>query len=204
MNILAFGAHPDDIETLMGGTIAKYAQKKHNVMMVVVTLPPEKEVRYKEVESAAKILNIDAKIMDLERYEMKFDRDLVEKFDGIIKDFAPDMVFTQWIHDSHQDHIAVTQGVIAASRKNKYSLYMYEQAIPSGMTPFGFNPNMFVDISNVIDIKIKSVLAHQSQLKNFTEEWIEGIKGRAKYWGYQINVDFAEAFEVVKEIRKIE
>ena len=80
---------------------------------------------------------------------------------------------------------------------------MYEQAIPSGITPFGFKPNMFVDISDVIDKKIESVLAHQSQVKNFSKEWIDGIKGRAKYWGYQINVQYAETFEVIKYIKKI-
>lgn len=203
MNILVFSPHPDDAEVLMGGTIARYTQKGHDVLIVVVTIPSQKEERIEESKEAAAILGARISVLDLDPYELVFNRRLVEVFDEVMKDFPPDIIYTSWIHDSHQDHVTVSEVTIAAARKNACSLYMYEQALPGGLIPYGFRAQAFVDISDTIELKIKSVLAHQSQVQNFSEQWIQGIIARATYMGFQISVKYAEAFEVVKEIKTI-
>lgn len=201
--MLAFGAHPDDIEVGMGGAIAKYSKNKYDVLMVVATVPNKKEVRWKEAENAAKILGVELLILDIDPDKMVFSRELVRGFDKVTREYSPDIVYTQWNHDSHQDHVAVANAVIASTRKNNCSLYMYEQTIPGGIVPHGFRTQSFVDISETIETKINSVMAHKSQVRLNNEWWLYGIRGRAMYRGYQINVKFAEAFEVVKEIKKI-
>jgi LmbE family N-acetylglucosaminyl deacetylase len=203
MRVLAFGAHPDDIEVGMGGAIAKYSKNKYDVLMVVATVPNKKEVRWKEAENAAKILGVELLILDIDPDKMVFSRELVRGFDKVTREYSPDIVYTQWNHDSHQDHVAVANAVIASTRKNNCSLYMYEQTIPGGIVPHGFRTQSFVDISETIETKINSVMAHKSQVRLNNEWWLYGIRGRAMYRGYQINVKFAEAFEVVKEIKKI-
>lgn len=203
MKVLAFSAHPDDVEVGMGGAIAKYSQKKYDVFIVVVTIPNNKEARWKEAENAAKILGAELIILDLNPNNLIFSRELVLRLDEVIRDVSPDVVYTQWNHDSHQDHVAVSSATIASTRKNNCSLYMYEQTIPGGIVSYGFRPQLFIDISDTIDMKIKSVLAHESQVKINNEWWVYGIRGRAMYRGYQMNVKFAEAFEVVKEIKEI-
>ena len=203
MNIIVFSPHPDDAEVLMGGTIAKYIQKGHDVLIVVVTIPNQEEKRREESRESAAILGARLSILDLNPYELAFNRNLVQIFDDVIRDFPPDIIYTSWIHESHQDHTAVSKATIAAARKNACSLYMYEQALPSGLTPYTFRAQAFVDISDTIETKIKSVLAHDSQVQSFSEQWIQGIRGRATYRGFQINVEYAEAFEVVKEIKQI-
>jgi len=203
MNIIIFSPHPDDAEVLMGGTIAKYAQKGHDVLIVVVTIPIQKEKRIEESKKAAAILGARLSILDLNPHELVFNRRTVETFDSVIRDFPPDIIYTSWIHDSHQDHITVSRATIAAARRNRCSLYMYEQALPSGLTPYGFRAQAFVDISDTIELKIKSVSAHQSQIQSFSEQWVQGIIARATYMGFQISTKYAEAFEVVKEIKDI-
>jgi len=203
MNIIVFSPHPDDAEVLMGGTIAKYAQKGHDVLIVVVTIPIQKEKRIEESKKAAAILGARLSILDLNPHELVFNRRTVETFDSVIRDFPPDIIYTSWIHDSHQDHITVSRATIAAARRNRCSLYMYEQALPSGLTPYGFRAQAFVDISDTIELKIKSVSAHQSQIQSFSEQWVQGIIARATYMGFQISTKYAEAFEVVKEIKDI-
>ena len=203
MNVLVFSPHPDDAEVLVGGTIAKYTQKGHEVLIVTVTVPNQKEKRIEESKRAAAILGARVLVLDVDPFKLAFDRDLVQLIDKVINDFTPDIIYTSWINDSHQDHVNVTKATIAAARKNACSLYMYEQAIPSGITPYAFRPQAFVDISDTIELKIKSVLAHESQVQSFTEQWIQSISGRATYMGYRINVKYAEAFEVVKEIKVI-
>ena len=203
MNIIVFSPHPDDAEVLMGGTIAKYTQKGHNVLIVLVTIPIQKEKRREESKAAAAILGARLSILDLDPHELVFNRRTIEIFDSVLKDFPPDIIYTSWIHDSHQDHVTVSKATIAAARKNNCSLYMYEQALPSGLTPYGFRAQVFVDISDTIELKIKSVSAHESQVQNFSEQWIHGIEARATYMGFQVNAKYAEAFEVVKEIKEI-
>ena len=203
MNVIVFSPHPDDAEVLMGGTIAKYTQGGHNVLIVLVTIPSQKERRIEESRKAAAMLGAHLQVLDLDPYELTFNRSIVEVFDKILTDFQADTIFTSWIHDSHQDHMNVSKTIIAASRGNYCSLYMYEQALPSGLTPYAFKAQAFVDISDTIETKIKSVLAYDSQVQSFSEQWIQGIKARATYRGFQINVEYAEAFEVVKEIKQV-
>lgn len=203
MNIIVFSPHPDDAETVMGGTIAKYAQKGHDVLIVLVTIPNDKETRRKESEQSAAILGARLSILDINPYELAFNRKLVEVFDEVIGVFPPDIIYTSWINEAHQDHVIVAKATIAAARENNCSLYMYGQVLPSGLTPFAFKSQAYVDISDTIDIKVKAVLAHDSQVKHFSEQWVQGIRARATYMGFQINVKYAEAFEVVKEIKQI-
>jgi len=203
MNVIVFSPHPDDAEVLMGGTIAKYAQQGHSVLIVLVTIPNEKERRLEESRKATKILGARLSILDLDPNELVFNRRIVETFDRVIEDFPPDVMYTSWIHDSHQDHIAVSRAAIAAARKNSCSLYMYEQALPSGLTPFTFKAQAFVDISETLEMKVQGIRAHESQLGKFGEQWIDGIVARATYTGCCINTKYAEAFEVVREIKQI-
>ena len=203
MNIIVFSPHPDDAETLMGGTIAKYARNGHSVCIVLVAVPNQKKERVEEARIAAGILGADLHVLDLDPYKMAFNRELVEVFDNVLKDFPPDVIYTSWIHDSHQDHVAISQATIAASRKSSCPLYMYDQALPSGMTPYSFRAQSFVDISETISTKVDAVCAHRSQVAIFGDNWVLGIKGRAAYWGFSIGTEYAEAFEVVKEIREI-
>jgi len=210
MRILAFGAHADDIEISMGGTIAKHVSAGHDVKMVVAIIPDEdkegvsskkaRDKRWKEGEGAAEILGADLEILDLDRYEFRYDRHNVKIFDKIVRDYKPDKVYTSWNHDSHMDHLALSNIIFAATRRNIHSVYMYEPMTPGGITPYSFRANMFVDISGFIGTKMDSVKAYKS-VRNLYETWIPGIDGRARYRGDQIGVEYAEAFEVVKEIK---
>ena len=198
MNVIVFSPHPDDAEALMGGTIAQYTKSGHKVKIVLVTVPSERERRIEESKKAAAVLGAQLTVLDIDPYQMVFNRKLVESFDRIVEDFPPKVIYTSWLYDSHQDHVAVCQAAIASTRKNSCSVYMYAQALPGGLSPSTSREQAFVDISDTIDLKIQSVLCHESQVQNFTERWITGIKGRAAYMGFRINVEYAEAFEVLR------
>ena len=203
MNIIVFSPHPDDAEVMMGGTIAKYTQKGHSVSIVLVTIPYSKERRKEESKKAADILGASLYVLDLDPYELEFNRGLVEIFDQVIKDLQPDIIYTSWLYDSHQDHTTVSRASITATRKNNCSLYMYDQGLPSGLNPYTFKTQAFVDISETMGTKVKSISAHETQIEKYGRRWIQGVKARATYLGYRINTKYAEAFEVVREIKRI-
>lgn len=81
---------------------------------------------------------------------------------------------------------------------------MYEQALPSGLTPYAFRAQVFVDISDTMETKTRAISAYESQIQKFGEQWLEGITARARYIGCRINTEYAEAFEVVRELKEIE
>jgi LmbE family N-acetylglucosaminyl deacetylase len=200
MKILVFGAHPDDMEIGMGGTIAKHVRAGDHVFMVVTTIPSQRERRREEARRGAAILGAQLYFLDVPPEELEYNRQLVRQVDALLESFTPDLIYTHWDQDSHQDHNAISRAVISATRKNTCSLLMYEQTIPGGIVPGGFKAQSFVDISDFIDQKIASIQAHQSQHELNGELWLQGVKGRAMYRGYQMNVAYAEAFEVIKEI----
>ena len=201
MNILAFGSHPDDIEIGVGGTLAKISREGiHNVTGIVMTLPKDTTVRRAESGIAAKILGINIVLLNMKFDDLFFSRKLVKKIDDVLYEHNPDVIFTHWNGDSHQDHNVLTSGVIASSRLNECSVYMYEQTLPGGIVPDSFNAQMYIDITDMIDKKLNSIKAHRSQLEISGELWLHGIKGRAMFRGSQINTKYAEAFQVVKRL----
>ena len=198
-SVIVFGAHPDDIEIGMGGTIRKLASAGNDIYSCITSIPDSHERRKLEAREAAVILGIkDVLFLNFELADLGFNRKTINAIDNIINVLKPHSVFTHWIEDSHQDHANTTRCVIAATRKNEFNVLMYEQTLPGGITPAAFRAQYFIDITPHIDAKIESIRAHKSQMEKNGDWWLEGIRGRAMYRGYQIRSKFAEAFEIIK------
>jgi len=200
MRVVAFGAHPDDLEIGMGGTIARHASAGDHVLMAVTVVPNSRQQRRREAEKAAEVLGAELMILDIPPLELAHTRTVIKAFDQAIEKVSPDVIYTHWNRDSHQDHMAVALATITAARDNRCALLMYEQTIPGGIVPWGFRAQSYVDITPYMHIKMQSIGMHKSQIRANGELWVQGVKGRAMYRGYQINVEYAEAFEVVKAI----
>ncbi len=199
--ILIFGGHPDDIEIGMGGTARKIASAGREVIACIATIPEQYQIalRKKEAARAAKILGVTTLVfLPVPLKKLGFNRETIGALDKLLARYNPSAVFTHSLGDSHQDHLALTNSILSAARRNSFSVFMYEQIIPGGITPVPFHPHLFVDISANIDDKIKAIEAHRSQVKKYGENWTESIRGRAVMRGAQIGTKYAEAFEVVK------
>lgn len=205
MRVLVVGAHPDDIEPQMGGTIAKLTKNGHEVLIVQFTNTGGNLAELRNFESCngAQILGAKIKHLNYCQNNFIFERKLVQNLDEIIAEYKPDDIYTCWEYDSHQDHQVVSKVVLASCRKNKSNIFFFEPIIPGGITPYGFEANYFVDISDNIEIKIESIKAHKSQLDKFGDGWIDAVYGRAQLRGFQINTRYAEAFKVVKMMGRI-
>lgn len=201
--VLAFGAHPDDIEIGMGGTVAKLNGMGYDVNLIVATLPnfvktDTKEQRRMEATMSAKVMGSkQPEFLDLSPDEITFNRKFITRIDEIIHNNRPEAVFTQWIGDSHQDHQTLTRAVIAASR-DVNNLFMYETTIPGGLTENAFRPQLYIDISKTLEIKKNALNCFDSQKIRCGDPWIPAIVGRSSYRGYQMNTEHAEAFEIIK------
>jgi len=209
MRILVLSPHADDAEIGMGGTIAKFAADGNTVKIVCLIVPCEsidgklnsemKNSRRKEAIRSAELLGAELEILDIDPYEFSFNREYTKIFDRIIREYRPNKVFSCWEHDSHQDHKVLANIVTAVTRKNDSSVYMYETMLPGGISSHGFNPQLYVDISRYSKLKRKTIETYDSVFGG-KESDIEAIMSRSRFRGQQIGVQYAEAFEIVKEI----
>ncbi len=208
LTILAIGAHGDDIELACGGTLAKAVNYRHEVIMVLVTGHASNDhnnmkiraqgVAQQEAKAAAKILGVSKlHILGYQDTCVPYSVELVSKLDDIITDCKPDIIFTHFVFDTHQDHIRTAHSTISAARRQN-TILLYEPINPSGQGYVPFRPQVYMDISQTIDTKINSLKAHKSQYEKYTETWIEAVVARAKFRGFEMGVDYAECFEVVR------
>lgn len=199
MNILAIGAHPDDIELGCGGTLIKAARQGHHVYMYTVTRgeaggnPNE---RIDELKNSARF--IGAKNLWIDNFEdsrLNVTSDLINHIEFFINKANPDIIFTHSQSDIHHDHRAVALSTLEAARFNS-NVFSYE--IPLSRN---FKPTVFFDVSDVIHQKTELIEVFWSQHSKLYLK-SNGIKGLAEYRALQsrlnTNVEFVEAFEVLK------
>ena len=210
--IIVFAPHADDAEKAMGGTISKLS--KNNKVTIVTAIIPNENIRgkknqyminnrLKEQQKSAKILGANLVVLNINQYEFGYHRKFIQIIDKVIFNLKPDIVFSCWEHDTHQDHQALSKIVYSALRKNNISLYLYEAMLPGGINSNVFNPTLFIDISKQIKKKISSLKQYKSVFKNKNNtysRYYDSIIARAKFRGGCIGVEYAEAFQVIKQI----
>jgi LmbE family N-acetylglucosaminyl deacetylase len=200
MNILAIGAHPDDVELGCGGLLLKASrQGHHNIFMYILTrggASGDPEERTKELMQSAKF--IGAKRLWIDNFDdtkLSLSSDLINHIEFFIKKADPDIVLTHSLGDTHHDHRAIAASTMEAGRFVA-NILAYEIPVTRD-----FNPQVYYDISDVIDDKIKLINIFWSQRsKMFLKS--NAIRGLGEYRALQSRfnntVTCVEAFEVQK------
>jgi LmbE family N-acetylglucosaminyl deacetylase len=195
MNILAIGAHPDDIEYGCAGTLVKYAARGHHIFLLVLTGGQEggsSEIRQQEQEAAAEIMKVQKVFWgDYHDTQLPLNKKLIEKIEDVLGEVKPDLILVNYGDDTHQDHRTLTQATMSATRYVRNVLFF---EVP---TTQNFNPQVFVDISDTLEQKYKVLEAHASQImKTNIEDMsiVELAQANATFRGIQGRVKFAEAF----------
>jgi len=195
MNILAIGAHPDDIEYGCAGTLIKYAERGHHIYLMVLTSGQEggsSEIRKQEQENAAELMSVQ-KIFwgGYHDTQLPLNKELIEKIEEVLGEVNPDLILVNYGDDIHQDHRILTQATMSATRYVRNVLFF---EVP---TTQNFNPQVYVDISDTLERKSQVLNAHASQvMKTNIEDMyiIELAQANATFRGIQGRVKFAEAF----------
>ena len=214
MNVMAIGAHPDDVEFGCGGTLFKHKSDGDNIVMVVMTntksisgvtgesLRSEKELK-NESEQSAKVLGCDLEFLPFTDLHVPFSFESVSKLEKLMIDYDIDTVYTHWGGDTNQDHIATLKTTMASARLLP-NVLCYEQLPVPRITNIYPTANYYVDITDAFDKKIEMCKCHTSQLKKYKKQGydvLDGLSVLARYRGNQIGVKYAEAFDVLKMVR---
>ncbi len=204
MNILAIGAHPDDVEFGCGGSLIKYARAGHNVYLLVLTngeVGGNPDQRQKEQEAAVEIIGAKELFWGgFEDTQLEDNLQLILKIEGIVRKINPDIVFLNYSNDVHQDHRAAAKAGLSATRYIREVLF-YE--VP---TTQGFEPDIFVDIGEVLEKKAELLKAHSSQTHKTRVEnlnIVESAQSCANFRGFQGRVRYAEGFKALRVLREI-
>jgi LmbE family N-acetylglucosaminyl deacetylase len=207
-NILAVGAHADDIEIGCGGTVAQHVKKGDDVILLIMGAPfytnydgrvlRSSEGGKKEMECGAKILGCKKLIcLDFANKNIPYSAESVEAINKVIDEYSIDTIYTHWYHDTHQDHKRTTQSVFSAGRYVS-NILMYEPEYPAGRSYLGFRNQYYVDITSTFEIKMNALKCHESQVRKYGDDFLEAVEARARHRGYEVGSKYAECFEIVR------
>lgn len=223
MNILAIGAHPDDIETMCGGTLAKYASLGHKVFLATATNgnigsathSMEEIARIRKAEAAKSAAIIGAEYICLDYDDEMFyeDKSVRMAFINLVRHCQADVIITHNPVDYNPDHeltskivndIAVMIPIAHLKTKeppcDKIPSIFYFEPV-SGM---GFIPTDYVDITDFYETKVKMLNCMESQkawmaanyesLRGDEDKFFDTIRITSEYRGMQAGVKYAEGF----------
>ncbi len=220
MNILAVGAHPDDLEILMGGTLAKYTARGDKVFMASLTngnmghpqhKPPEMaRIRRAEMEASAALIGASILWMDVEDEFSEVNLQARLQMVDVLRRADPDIIFTHGPTDYHVDHrncgqlvfeaapLACVHNIVRELPQMSKQALIYHMDNLAGI---GFEPTEFVDVTETIATKIEMFRCHRSQDSWMAEitgcDFTDVIETCAKFRGYHAGVRYAEAFRRV-------
>ena len=199
VNILTIGAHPDDIEFGCGGSLIKYSQRGHQLFLLVMTgggSGAPSETRMAEQTAARQILGAEDIFWGgYQDTHLGVDAEMIKKIESVIASVKPEFIFCHFPDDTHQDHRHLAQAVMSATRYIRNVLF-YE-----GPTTQNFNPQVYVDIADTLEVKLEALRAHRSQvMKTNIEDLsiIEVARSCANFRGIQGRVKYAEAFHALR------
>jgi LmbE family N-acetylglucosaminyl deacetylase len=201
LRVMVAGAHPDDPESGCGGTIARLSDAGHEVVILYLTRG-ERGIQGKTYEEAGRIRTAEAQkaceILKARpvfagqvngKVEVNYAR--YDEFLKLVQGEQPEVVFTHWPIDTHEDHRATSVLVYDAwlRMERKFALYYFE--VMTGMQTSQFSPTHYVDITATEARKRAACFAHASQNP---EEFYAVHDQMNRCRGMEIRAKYAEAF----------
>ncbi|HKJ48707.1 MAG TPA: bacillithiol biosynthesis deacetylase BshB1 [Christiangramia sp.] len=227
LDILAVGAHPDDVELSCSGTIAKEVDRGKKVGILDLTRGElgtrgTAEIRDKEAKAAADILGVVMR-HNLEFSDGFFENNTAHKLEiiKILRKYKPEIVLCNAVEDRHIDHgkgakLVSEACFLSGLRKIETIMNGNKQEAWRPKHVFHYiqwknlKPDFVVDISGYLDKKVESVLAYRSQFFNensnepetpiSSSNFLDSITYRAKDMGRLINTEHAEGFNVERNV----
>jgi N-acetylglucosamine malate deacetylase 1 len=225
LDILVFGAHPDDAELGCGGTIIKEVRSGKKVGIIDLTrgeLGTRGTAKSRDEESKKAAAIMGVAIRENMNFKDGFFKDNEEHKLALIKkirQYRPEIVITNALSDRHPDHprgaqITIDACFLAGLEKIETGQQTCRpRAIYHYIQFNNLTPDIVVDISNQMDLKIKAVKAYKTQFYNpdskesetiiSSKDFLESVKYRAQDLGRQSNCKYAEGF-IAHQLPKVD
>jgi len=227
LDILAFGAHPDDVELCVGGTVVKHIGLGYKVGIVDFTRGEmgtrgTPELRIQEAGNAAKVLGVSVR----ENLEMRdgfieVTEENLHKIIRVVRKYRPDVVLANTVKDRHPDHVMASQlsargcflaglAKIATEDDGKPQDPWRPKAIYNYIQNDHLVPDICVDVTATFEKKMEAIRCYKSQFYDpdseepqtpiSTKDFFDYLAGIAKVYGRLIGAEYAEGYTVNREM----
>ena len=220
IDVLAIGAHPDDVELTCGGTLYKCKRQGRTIGIVDLTegemgTRGTRRIRSKEAQEAARILGCRRENLRLPDGRIEVNSANTVRLMRVLRKYRPKILLIPPSDERHPDHIHAhilcreawfysglrkIETKLNGRRQEPWRPDRYYQY----MQWFEFTPSFIVDITDVYDVRLRSILAYKSQLYDpgskdpqtllSQRSFLDLIETRAKYYGYRIGARYGEPF----------
>ncbi|WP_310191287.1 bacillithiol biosynthesis deacetylase BshB1 [Neobacillus niacini] len=217
LHILAFGAHADDVEIGMGGSIAKWTTSGKRVGICDLTEAQLSsngtiEIRKKEANKAAELLGVTERLsLGFPDRGLLLQEEFIRRIASVIRRYQPQIVFAPYFEDRHPDHgncARLVEEAVFSAGIRKYQTENSQKPHKVSRVYFyminGFHkPDFTIDISAYMENKIAALRAYKSQFEQtdtsvetpLVNGYIETVEARERLFGQQVGVNFAEGFK---------
>jgi LmbE family N-acetylglucosaminyl deacetylase len=203
LRVVVFGGHPDDPESGAGGLIALLTQQGHEVIVAYGTAfrgerrvlgQPESEVRRAEAAAACQVLGARPHVFSYAHEKLAVDAATLRAVSDWLDQVKPDIVVTHWPLDTHPNHHVVSSLVWQCyRRRGGWNLYFFE--VMTDQQTLGFDPDLYLDIAPVREVKREALQRHKSQDPDAIWAVHERMHRRR---GTECGLTFAEAYKLVE------
>lgn len=195
--VLAIGAHPDDVEIGVGGMLAAHRAAGDTVTILTLSRGArggEANDRQHESLAAADYLGARLFLEDLVDTQISNADPTVGIIERVVKETKPTIVYTHSNHDRHQDHRAVHEASVVATRAVR-TVACYQS--PSATVDY--RPNRFVTIDGFTEAKLALIncFASQTEIRNYLDP--EFVLATARYWSRYGQGISCEPLEIVRD-----
>lgn len=199
MNILVMNAHPDDLELMAGGSVARWNREGHQIHAITVSaggwIDPAgtshpRETAIADEQRAADKLGYAVENLNEPAMDMKHEDRLVRIVLDRIQRYQIDTLVCPYEGDIHHDHEVLSRIALSASRRvprvlmGQINWYLRRP----------FTPNIFVDITDTWDLKIAALKCYHEEWRRAGEKWISWLDESSRIWGRMMGVQRAEGF----------
>jgi LmbE family N-acetylglucosaminyl deacetylase len=200
MNVLGVVAHPDDLEFMAGGSVARWLGEGHTVHVLTLTtgvwrspdgtLMRTEEEAVREGRSAAEMLGYTVEFLRETTMDLRFEDRLVCEVLRRVDALRIDTILCPWEGDLHHDHEVAARIASSASRRvprvlmGQVNWYLREF----------FCPNVFVDVTETWQRKIEALRCFKGQWDRVGSEWLRHLDETTRYYGRMVGVERAEGF----------
>lgn len=226
MRILVIAAHPDDEVLGCGGTIARMSKEGHDISIIILGEGITSRYLHREDADKELLQNLHehshnvAKLLgvhDLQMFNLpdnRFDTtpllDIVKILERQIEKVMPECIYTHHSADLNLDHVLTNRATLIATRplENSPVKTVLSYEVPSSTewafqtNRPGFQPNIFVDVTKTIDIKIEAMKIYDGENREFPHpRSSESLRAISRRWGSVSGLKAAEAFELIRHIQ---
>lgn len=221
IDILAIGAHPDDIELSCGGTVITMVRTGHHVALLDLThgelgTRGSREIRAREAEEAANILGIsERRSLDIPDGNIEVSQENIRQVMSVIRELKPKILLIPHSEERHPDHVRAhrlcKEAWFYAGLKNMATTSNGAPQSPyrpdvyfEFMQWYEFSPSFIIDVSDAYETKMKAIRAFRSQFHDPSSQepqtklshpgFLDLIEARSRYYGERIGVRHGEAF----------